>query len=229
MRRLLLLFLLLISSAAVAESGAYRVEIIVFRNLAETADPVKTEVLRSFSGFPDLADADLPDDLETNEQLSAYMERVWRRLRASNGYRPLIFAAWEQNRTDYYPPMRIHNDVVVDEQLRPPTNIMIADLTAEDPLAAYLSSFYQLDGTVQLRRSRFLHLYVDLEQREINQAFEPGSPATFFSSKDPAQSVDMAYETHSLRQNRQVRSGQLQYFDTPYFGALILVTTISGE
>ena len=229
MRRLLALLSLLICSAAVAESGAYRVEIIVFQNLTVTTEGLPADELRSFSGFPGLFETDLPDDLITNEQKSNRMDGVWRRLRSSKGYRPLLFAAWQQNRTDYYPPMRIHDEIVVDEQLNPPTNIMIADLVAEDPLGAYVSTFYRLDGTLQLRRSRFLHLYMDLEYREDNQPSDPDTQTSFFNIKDPTLPERTAYNIHSLQQNRQVRSSQLQYFDTPNFGALVLVTAISSD
>ena len=229
MRRLLALLSLLICSAAVAESGAYRVEIIVFQNLTVTTEGLPADGLRSFSAFPALLETDLPDDLIANEQKSNRMDGVWRRLRSSKEYRPLLFAAWQQNRTDYYPPMRIHDEIVVDEQLNPPTNIMIAVLAAEDPLGAYMSTFYRLDGTLQLRRSRFLHLYLDLEYREGTQPSDPDTQTSFFNIKDPALPEEPAYSIHSLQQNRQVRSGQLQYFDTPNFGALVFVTAISSD
>ena len=207
MKRFFLLLLVLLSSAAWAESGVYRVEVIVFRNLAvaaENAEAVAIEALRSFSSFPALekpvlplpqplvgmdepaetidepteavgaseeADVeaaepprfDLPDDLRVVSDKSTAIDDAWRRLRGSADYRPLLYAAWEQNRVDYYPPMRIHDQQLIDTQLRPPTRYIVADLAAPDPLAAYRSAFYQLDGSVQLRRSRFLHLYLDLE------------------------------------------------------------------
>ena len=56
MNRFLPLFLLLVSTAVVAESGAYRVEVIVFRNLLAGNDPAERAELRSFSEFPDLND-----------------------------------------------------------------------------------------------------------------------------------------------------------------------------
>ena len=229
MKQLVIFFLLLISSAALAESGTYRVEIIVFQNLAVIADGVQVDEFRSFSRFPELQEADLPDELRATDQKSTRMDGIWRRLKSSKGYRPLVFAAWEQNRTDYYPPIRIHDEMLVDEQLRPPTSIMIADLAAEDPLGAYLSSFYRLDGTVQLRRSRFLHLYLDLEYRQGIEQPVSDELATFFSIKDPTLSESAGYNIYPLQQNRQVRSGEFQYFDTPYFGALILITAIAAE
>jgi len=252
-KRTLPLLFFLLCSAALAESGAYRVEVIVFRNLAVTTEAAEVETLRSFSTYPaleipilpappnlmnttEIADTatkqpgdtrgtsepgeetaeprrfDLPDDLRVIMEKSPAVDDAWRRLRGSADYRPLLFAAWEQNRIDYYPPLRIHDQQLLETQLRPPTQFMLADLTAPDPLAAYRSTFYQLDGSLQLRRSRFLHLYLDLEFREKQ-------PAT--DSSEPGQ-----YHVHSIRQNRQVRTGQMQYFDTPQFGVLVLVTAI---
>lgn len=242
MKRLLPLLLLLISAAALAESGAYRVEIIIFRNLAvstdpDWADPDWAEELRSFSQFPALEDADLPDDLVAIARKSSSMDAIWRRLKSSGEYQPLLFAAWQQNRTDYYPPMRIHDEMLLDEQLRPPTNIMIADLAAADPLGAYVSSLYRLDGSLQLRRSRFLHLYLDLEYRQ--ETPQPGTQLIFFNANEPAPpdgngnrnniSKSMGYSVYSLQQHRQIRTGHMQYFDTPFLGALVLVNAIDSE
>jgi len=284
MKRLLPL-LLLLSSAALAESGAYRVEVIVFRNLDAMAEPANVVELRGFSQFPDLEETkveleanpmsadltanaaetpprlaeefpgplriDLPDDLNVITEKAFRMDDAWRRLRSSKGYRPLLYASWEQNRTDYYPPMRIHDQTGIDSQLRPPTNIMIADLAEEAPLAAYRSIFYQLDGSVQLRRSRFLHLFLDLEFRQDTSSFKSGPG--FFTGNDqenredklPAESGSNFFggnesQTESgaddntyhrvfrLKQNRQVRTNRMQYFDTPYLGVLVLVSAI-GE
>jgi hypothetical protein len=267
MKRTLPLLLILLCSATWAESGAYRVEIILLRNLAVTAEATEVETLLSFSAFPSLeepalavdqvlmtsdgpdpatiaepadpqtetlqADAgeseeeeprrfDLPDELRVILEKSRAVDDAWRRLRGSANYRPLLFAAWEQNRTDYYPPMRIHDQQVLETQLRPPTPVMVADLTAADPLAMYRSSFYQIDGSVQLRRSRFLHLHLDLEFRE-----PPAVPTAPAPTGIPAAQDNGGYRVYTLQQNRQVRTGQMQYFDTPQYGALVLVTAIA--
>jgi len=247
MKRLLPFLLILLSSAALAESGTYRIEVIIFRNLHVVTETTVTEDLRSFSHFPgleeprppedllqdpvnDLPDGlsdelsgilhtDLPGDLHIIAKKSTRMNNVWRRLRSSSNYQPLVHAAWEQNRTDYYPPMRINDLQIIDSQLRPPTHIMVAELAAQDPLAAYRSTFFRLDGSVQLRRSRFLHLFLDLEYREE-------IPQT-----NTADMVDMVedsteYAVFALKQNRQIRTGRMQYFDTPYMGALVYVSAI---
>ena len=263
MKRLLPILLLLFCSASLAESGAYRVEVIVFRNLEAVTDASFAETLRSFSKYPELQNrrvqetqpatgsssaqrvlktasdssgskrSDLPDDLHVVTQKSTTMDSAWRRLRSSKTYRPMVYSAWEQNRTDYYPPVRVHDQNIIDTQLRPPTSIMVADLAAEDPFAAYRSTFYQLDGSIQLRRSRFLHLFLDMEFREkqVNNGFE----VNFLTPDDgQANATTSALDkpvngVYTLKQNRQIRTGDLQYFDTPYFGALVFVSAISAK
>ena len=249
MKRLLPLLLLLVSSAILAESGSYRVEVIVFRNLSAAVELNKALELRSFSEFPDTGQVEplsaggagksatgvlrgnLPDDLSIVTQKSDVMDNAWRRLRSSQDYRPLVYTAWDQNRIDYYPPMRIHNEQVLDTQLRPPTPIMVADLTSADPLAAYRSNFFQIDGSLQLRRSRFLHLFLDLELREKNMNNTVVAEILGAGDSQPDTGSDMndpgIYGIYALRQNRQISTGQMQYFDTPYFGALVYVSNIT--
>jgi len=263
MKRLLFISMILISSVSMAESGAYRVEVIVFRNLLVVAEATDVADLRSFSHLPDTVETiaavtpdiepvknlandeagtlpeflaelipdDFPDDLQIIAGKSLHMDGVWRRLRSSEGYRPLVYASWEQNRTDYYPPMRIHDAQVIDTQLRPPTNILVVDLAAEDPLAAYRSDFYKIDGSVQLRRSRFLHLYLDLEFRE--NTMQETQPSAFFgetNDRTSGEEIDgIQSKVFTLKQNRQIRSRQMQYFDTPHFGALVYVSNIAPQ
>ncbi len=183
----------------------------------------------SEAAFPGWPVNDLPDDLQIFSKLSGRMDRVWRRLRSSVSYRPLVYAIWEQNRTDYYPPIRIHDEQVIDTQLRPPTQIMIADLTNYAPLVAYRSVFYRLDGSVQLRRSRFLHLFVDLVYRDETETLATGLSIDGAVSIEDLTLNKPQYSVFSLRQNRQISTGKLQYFDTPFFGALIFVTTLASQ
>jgi len=261
MKRFLPLLLLLVSTTVLPDSGAYQVEIIVFRNLLATSELKEIPQLRYFSQYPDLAEApgqdtqvnanantattaqadeatpvyrsDLPDELHVITQKSPQMDNAWRRLRSSQNYRPLVYTAWQQNQVDYYPPIRVHNQQVIDTRLHVPGSILIADLTAEDPLAAYRSDYFQIDGSLQLRRSRFLHLYADLEIRQPMSANT--NPEEFESVRQeqfvtPAVGNEPAgFGVFSLKQNRQVTTGKMQYFDTPYFGLLVYVTDIQAN
>ena len=54
MKRALALLPVLLCSSALAESGAYRVEVIVFRHLAVAAEATPVDELRNFAQFPGL-------------------------------------------------------------------------------------------------------------------------------------------------------------------------------
>lgn len=225
MRPILITLLLFISAAANAEIGGYRVEVILFQNLQANLDAIEIDALRNFSNIPDLTETNLPDDLEALTDKSQRMEGVWRRLRNSKGYRPLVYTSWVQNNIDYYPPFRIHDEVILDTQLRAPANVLVADLLSLDPLQAYRSEFYRLDGSAQLRLSRFLHINLDLEFRVPAQLDD----RDFSVAADDQLQVFPEFDVHRLKQSRQVKTDRLQYFDSPWFGALILVIPIAAE
>lgn len=226
----------LASPAAHAKVGGYRVEVILFQNLQANLDAVEVDSLHNFSGIPELTEGSLPDDLEALTDKSERMEGVWRRLRNSKGYRPLVYSSWVQNNIDYYPPFRVHDEVVIDSQIRAPTNIVVADLQAQDPLRAFRSNFYRLDGSVQLRLSRFLHINLDLEFR-VPASNANRSQSDVFSSQAAASDGTMGndmqdlpeFDVYRLKQSRQVKTDRLQYFDSPWFGALIMVIPIAAE
>lgn len=214
--------------------------------LPEAADdspaaPSRGDVLSNELVADELYRSDLPDDLHVITEKSEKMDATWRRLRSSKGYRPLVYAAWEQNRVDYYPPIRIHDQNVIDTRVQTPGNILFADLTALDPLADYRSNLYQIDGSLQLRRSRFLHLYLDLELREeVSQLISAGNDQavtdeSFLATTDKQFLTDAdidetgGYGVYAIQQNRQISTGEMQYFDTPYFGALVYVTNVRGN
>ena len=247
--RLLLPLLIAGCMSAQAEVGGYRVEVIVFQNLQANVDAVEVDKLRSFSNVPDLQVDSLPDDLEVLTDRSQRMEGVWQRLRSSKTYRPLIYTSWVQNNIDYHPPFRIHDEMIIDTQIRSPGNMVVADLQAQDPLAAYRSDFYRLDGSAQLRLSRFLHMSLNLEFRvpaalRSQTDLAMAQPAVMESDLNPVNpepevrlveaittpETDLPdYDVYRLTQSRQVKTDRLQYFDSPWFGALVLVIPIAAE
>ena len=232
-----LAFLAVLASpvAVRAESGMYRVEVLVFMHLENQAEALETQDLRSFSGSFDLvrdfAEQPAPYRLDV---MSSTMEDSWRRLRNSPEFRPLVFASWEQTRIDYHPPVRIHDEELIAEQLEFPYEVAWVDLRSDDPFDQFMVPYFRLDGTAQLTRSRFLHLELDLEFRQdLLPALEPGPGGPL---RSPVEEVASVLEStpgpalvHRLKQSRQVRTGQMQYFDSPYLGVLARVTATSGE
>lgn len=173
--RLCLLAAALWMSSAVAESGAYRIELLVFRYTDTSQEPIEQAALSDYRQAWPLHGPRLmfiPEDPAPLGVMSDRMRAAWRRLEGRAGYEPLVFMNWEQSRIDYHPPVRIHNDDVLLERLDLPNGVVHVDLRSDDMFAPYRHAFYRLDGTVQLRRTRFLHLDVNLEAR-TELLFEP--------------------------------------------------------
>ena len=84
------------------------------------------------------------------------------------------------------------------------------------PIKTTTDSGYRLEGALQLKRGRYLHLDVDLQLLDtVGQA-----PGQFL----PGQELPRAYR---LTERRRLRGDKLQYFDHPRFGLLALVTPVS--
>lgn len=98
----------------------------------------------------------------------------------------------------------------------------------EEPGMPGPTQYYRLDGTVTLRRSRFLHLDLDLQMREGTWEPEPLEPV----STDPVmyeRAGPTSFLVHELQQSRQVKTGRMEYFDSPALGVLATITAIRLE
>ncbi len=126
------------------------------------------------------------------------------------------------------------------------TQDLVGDMELPDPVVQY-----RIDGTARLRKSRFLHLELDIEIREplaagrvkdarVSGQPQPaaempaaalaiplpagnGSEPTTQSASKPAEAL---YEVHRIRQSRQISTQRMTYFDGPVIGVLALVTRI---
>lgn len=206
-----------------AEIEGYQVELIVLMHLNQSGSQAALAIPGDFSATLDFAQpveqaedemvetAELPDVLDSfAESLpepitqittkSTRMEGVWQRLRSSADFRPLVYIAWEQSR-------EIN-----------PENIRVSDyqvLYTESDKEGEISPVYQLDGLARFRRNRFLHINLDLEYRLLNDQQQPVETE--------------ALGIHRLRQQRQIRSERLEYFDAPFMGVLAYITPIEAE
>ncbi len=198
-------------------------------NAADAAEtPVAAEVVA------EVADAveppEDPNRVVHVEEMSGTMKEVWRRLRLSGPYRPEQYLSWEQGNQEPFPTLRLHDlktvqvdDPWADFRIKSAGPTVFTD-TGDPAAAAAIEGpqlpepvfYYRLDGTVALRRSRFLHLDLDLQLREPVWDQAPGIAPS-------------AFRIYELKQSRQVRSGRLEYFDGPVLGVLALITVIQGE
>lgn len=97
--------------------------------------------------------------------------------------------------------------------------------------------FYALDGVVSLIRSRFLHLHADLQWREPVFAAPSAEPLTLprglrtLPTATPAvdaEPVPTSFRVFELDQDRQIRTGQVEYFDGPVLSLLARVTALEA-
>ncbi len=96
--------------------------------------------------------------------------------------------------------------------------------------------FYRIDGTVMLRRSRFLHLDIDIELRQaaFNEQPPPLTPILGGESEsgkpgEPELPLAASFLIHQLEQSRQVKSQRMEYFDSPVLGVLAWITPFETE
>ncbi|WP_162925739.1 peptidoglycan binding protein CsiV [Isoalcanivorax indicus] len=222
------LALLPLTSPVAADERWYQVEVLVFaRNQNPGGEHWRLDVRPDYprdqaityrdsgASLPDNADAPHRNALrngawqalsEGNLSLSA----MRRQMEASGEYRSLFHSAWRQ-------PMRERNqslpimiqggrELPPDPSLYRASDALAADGDAEQ---AALPAFdgrpqYELQGTLLLSVSRFLHVDPNLWL-----ARDDRSGQRYY--------VDM-------RQSRRMRSGELHYIDHPLFGMVIKVT-----
>lgn len=236
---------------ALAED-TYLVEVLVFRHVGPEAEALEVEEVRGFHELYQALAEGIPE-VPLARPTGSSFRNLWNRLQRLDAYQPLTLMAFEQTRIDYHPPVRLHNDEVIAEELHLPGQIVYVDLRSDDLFAPYVLPLYRLDGSIQLRRSRFLHLHLDLEFRVDDPRWsdaalagtqaiaglemlgsspaEPQAPnadsgSIFEAVRAVEQETPQPFRIHRLVQSRQVRTDTMHYFDTPFLGVLARVTAI---
>jgi hypothetical protein len=171
----------LAAAAPVLGAGErYRVELIVFRNLEVPAAPVEIDEIRRFHNALDLDAPTAPEAPVALEKADGAFANLWARLDRLAEYEPLVRLTFEQSLFDYHPPVRVHDESRMGEELHFPGGVAYVDLANAGARTGwfddYVEPLYRLDGTVQLRRSRFLHVDLDLEYRLDGPAWERDFP-----------------------------------------------------
>lgn len=173
---LLATFLGLAGHNAAAENR-YQVEVIVFEHLRLGGDEYWPERNQKpqWDNALSIFSGGSEDSRFTPLPSSAYkMGGVYRVLRSSQDYRPFMHVAWQQ-----------------------------VGLPASRARPVYVSSDGgQVEGSIRLRQSRFLHVDMDLIY--------------------PLGSGDGKYAR--ISESRRLKLKELHYFDNPLFGAIVQVT-----
>jgi len=215
-----------------------------------TPSPVETSDASTDEGLLPVVEEDPWNVVTHVEQMGPEMQEAWRRLRLSGPFRPLQYLAWEQGSNPPFPVLRVHDleTVLVEDpwaeeralRTAAEESTVFGDTAAsseqtgfEDDAAGTLPDpivYYQLDGTVSLTRSRFLHLAMAVEWREpVYDEAMANAPAPLPSipGEPPPPPLPSSFLIHRLEQSRPVRTGRMEYFDGPVLGVLAWVSDIS--
>ena len=221
---------------------------------AESADGTGTDQETSLQSEQPVTDgaegeAEIPEEepdpnaVVHIEEMSDEMPEAWRRLRLSAPFRPEQYLSWEQGSEAPFPALRIHDleAILIDDPYadmrreEKETSTVFADSAGlstlgQDsiPRLPEPTVFYRLDGTATLKRSRFLHLDLDLQLRYPLWQETP-TVRDFQSLQEDEPRTPKAFLVHELQQSRQVKTGRLEYFDGPVLGVLAFVTTVEPD
>ena len=150
---------------------------------------------------------------------SPTFETAVQRLQASSNYRVLTSLDWIQPLSrDVRPrPVRVRGPetLAFDTAPSPPPRLIFGQpIGASSELAL---PHYQLDGLVTVRQRQFRHVDLDLVWRE------PASISDAPGLLSPTGSSATEVLTHRLKTTRPISLDRLEYFDSPWLGALVFV------
>jgi hypothetical protein len=87
------------------------------------------------------------------------------------------------------------------------------------------SNLYELEGTITVSLSRYLHTYADLVLRKPRLTIDPTIKVSGLDQAVIENLPDTRIlNNHSLKERRRMRSNKLHYLDSPEFSMLILIT-----
>lgn len=251
----------LICTNTIAEpNNLYNIEVIVFKY--KNADYFKTETWDLDWQYPDLStsidfqrappnqDPALmaklgklrQRNLKGFKSLPASAKTLSKKVEAldkSSHYQLLGYYLWQQPglAMDEAISIRINGGNRYNNRLLQTPNSIVLNNGTIDP--SQVPDNYELDGSITLVMSRFLHIYTDLlflqPIKQITDQQHPALPAGFVSKAAIPQTPFQLELTHNLdpyakllgipiNHHRRMRSGELHHLDHPMLGILIKAT-----
>lgn len=224
-----LIILSLVFSHTVLAESWYQVEVIVFDRLNPNLDGEqwRDEEFKIRDNLVELQDRDsvaTPDGLIPYMILPANRNRlsgVYRILKLSSEYRPLIHVSWQQPATERRQSRFVHLQKLEGEQTIP-----VADTpTTADAEPEFIESFTQpdriIDGSIRVRSGFFLHVDIDL---------------SYFTELPPENKIVRSSEESfrnsgkktviELKESRKIKLNEIHYFDNPMFGVILQVSRL---
>lgn len=233
MKYIKLLFLLLGFWTSPVYAAWYQVEIIVFENLYANSDG---ELWYENPGIPardgsielvQPGEGTLKDNQDLQEERKLLipfmilpreryrMDGIHQVMKSSSEYRPIIHVSWQQPGSSRARPVHI------EKMEKTSTGSMVSGNGEPDFI---VPPEFELDGTVRIRSSHFLHVDLDLIY-----FIGSGSNTGVVTKRDmnnKAMFVQEKAEYVRLKETRKIKLNELHYFDHPMFGAILQVTRL---
>ena len=226
-----LTLLLLISHNALAESW-YQVEVIVFDRLNPDLDGEKwqNEEFKIRDNMVELQSADAI--LTADQELAPFMildkkrnrlNGVYRVLKLSSEYRPLIHLSWQQPATKRRQSRYVHIQKLEGEQALSVSESTKPDASEEEPefLEDIIMPDRIIDGSIRIRSGFFLHADIDLSYFKVL----PPENKILRSSEESFQG-SFVKSVIKLKETRKIKLNEIHYFDNPMFGVILQVSRL---
>ena len=223
-----ILFLLL--SHTVTAASWYQVEVIVFDRLNPNLDGEQwqNEEFKIRDNLVELEPGNA--GLDSEQGLVPYMilnknrnrlNGVYRVLKLSSGYRPLIHLSWQQLATERIQSRYIHLQRLDGEQPVP-----AAESSEPDAEPEFIESFIQpdriVDGSIRIRSGFYLHADVDFSYFKV---LPPGNKIIRTSEESFIGATDKT--VIKLKETRKIKLNEIHYFDHPMYGVILQVSRLN--
>jgi len=224
--------LFLIFSHAVSAESWYQVEVIVFDRLQPNLDGEQwqNEEFKFRDNMIELQ----PDGpvLNFDQELVPFMilnkkrkrlHGVYRVLRLSSEYRPLIHLSWQQPATERRQSRYVHIQRLDGEAAIPVAEPAKRDESVEEPefLEDIIMPERIIDGSIRIRSGFYLHADIDLS---YFKALPPENKMIRTSEESFQNSLDKS--VIKLKETRKIKLNEIHYFDNPMYGVILQVSRL---
>lgn len=219
---------LLFSQIAIAASW-YQVEVIVFDRLYPNLDGEQWQN-EAFTLNDNLLELQGNDAVSISEQgLVPYkvlnnsrnrLSGVYRVLKLSSEYRPLIHLSWQQPATERRNSRFVHLQKLDGEDTVPVAELNVSD-TEPEFLDEIIMSNKIIDGAIRIRSGFYLHVDVDLSYFKDLPAENKvlrTSEESFTGTTDKT--------VIKMKETRKIKLNEIHYFDHPMLGVILQVSRL---
>ncbi len=224
----LTIFFLLKSFTAFADSW-YQVEIIIFDRLNPDLSEEKwgneEHVVRldTIELYPNY-------EINTDQRLTPYMimdkknnrmTGVYRVLKSSSEYRPLVHLSWQQPATKRSESRYVHI-VKNDSKEKILEKNDQESIIEPEFLDDFTSNRKVIDGSIRIRSNFYLHADLDLYYfKNLYVSNNTYKKDIEFSNQDIEELVI------NIKESRKIKLNEIHYFDNPIYGVILQVSRLS--